>query len=560
MCCMSNEAVTEHGAPMSLSVHTLDEIWNSAYMRNIRRGMLKGERISACDVCYQSEAASGHSYRTLVGLRPFGSPIDQSEVVENLRPGYRVNKHPDFFKLELGNLCNIKCRMCFSCNSSEIERDPVHSKWNDNRDPLHAIWNGEVARIGPEPRIGVRVSGLYPLEVIDGTICRWTDGHAIVNVPLRKDTRLKTLEVLFHDAGVQGQEYNCVINGRSVAQGRLHGANTRLRIDLAKFGGSTELTLEIVSSRVLEAAGESERGVPISEIVLHREMQPGALDFWQPQVLSPRELDGPWYLDDQIIFRELLKPTEKPRRLNITGGETLISKRLFELLDSLIQSGAAKQVLLELPTNCTHVDAEVIDRLKAFDKLLLGFSLDGVGETYEYIRYPAKWKVVDANARKLVQIFGRKCFISPTVQIYNILQLPELYRYCDELGIGIAENILAAPSRLAINILPPRTRKAVAARLFEYCNTECPPDRKEARLSLPRYLDELTSAADPALIQEFMQFTNDLDATRGQDFRVVHPEIVRLLAEDGFDWSDEVVFAKGDVKRRPNRERLYAWV
>ena len=117
-----------------------------------------------------------------------------------------------------------------------------------------------------------------------------------------------------------------------------------------------------------------------------------------------------------------------------------------------------------------------------------------------------------------------------------------------------------APSRLAISILPPKTRKAIAARLFEYCDTECPTEKKETRLSLPRYLDELTSSPDPALIYEFMRFSNDLDATRGQDFRTVHPEIVRLLAEDGFDWSDEIVFAKGDVKRRPNRERLYAYV
>ena len=69
-CCVSHDLVSEHGAPMSLNVHTMDEIWNSAYMRNIRRGMLKGERISACEVCYESEAASGQSYRTHTGLEP----------------------------------------------------------------------------------------------------------------------------------------------------------------------------------------------------------------------------------------------------------------------------------------------------------------------------------------------------------------------------------------------------------------------------------------------------------------------------------------------------------
>jgi len=51
VCCVTTDLVTEHGAPMSLNTHTMEEIWNSAYMRKIRRGMLKGERISACQVC-----------------------------------------------------------------------------------------------------------------------------------------------------------------------------------------------------------------------------------------------------------------------------------------------------------------------------------------------------------------------------------------------------------------------------------------------------------------------------------------------------------------------------
>src|SRR5437016_8295600 len=64
ICCATSELVQEHGAPMSLNVHTMDEIWNSAYMRNMRRAMLRGERISACEVCYGGEATIGHSYRT----------------------------------------------------------------------------------------------------------------------------------------------------------------------------------------------------------------------------------------------------------------------------------------------------------------------------------------------------------------------------------------------------------------------------------------------------------------------------------------------------------------
>src|SRR5262245_36512685 len=111
ICCVSADMVTEHGVPMSLNMHTLDEIWNSAYMRNIRRGMLKGERISACEVCYQSEAASGHSYRIDVGLKPTRErPVALADMSKyGTASGYVVDARPSFIKLEVSNLCNLKC-------------------------------------------------------------------------------------------------------------------------------------------------------------------------------------------------------------------------------------------------------------------------------------------------------------------------------------------------------------------------------------------------------------------------------------------------------------------
>src|SRR5215211_7692826 len=70
ICCVTSDLVTDNGAPMSLTTHSMDEIWNSAYMRNVRRGMLEGKPLTACEVCYASENASGQSYRTNTGLQP----------------------------------------------------------------------------------------------------------------------------------------------------------------------------------------------------------------------------------------------------------------------------------------------------------------------------------------------------------------------------------------------------------------------------------------------------------------------------------------------------------
>jgi hypothetical protein len=57
-----------------------------------------------------------------------------------------------------------------------------------------------------------------------------------------------------------------------------------------------------------------------------------------------------------------------------------------------------------------------------------------------------------------------------------------------------------------------------------------------------------------------MLFTNDLDSGRKQCFRAIHPELVELLAEDGFAWTDETVHSSGPLRNRPARDREYAWL
>jgi hypothetical protein len=475
VCCVTTDLVTEHGAPMSLSTHSMDDIWNSAYMRSIRRGMLKGERISACDVCYESEVLTGRSYRTVVGAQPIeGLPASRAELDRyGAKSGFRVDRHPGYIKLEVSNLCNLKCRMCYGAASSQIERDPVHGRWSGGVDPLHAVWRGDWARIGPEPRIGVRTSGLHAHEYLGDTVRCWTDGLAIFNMSLQAGTALTLLEIHFHPSGIRGQDFQVVVNGQPMVRGTLQNADAPVTLDLSRFADATDLTIEIPSSTFVETAGDRERGLPLGGLVLRRQVSV-ATQATRPQLLSSRlGVDGPWYMDDSKIFDDVLKSTDTLQRLYITGGEPLINRRVAEILDVLIDRGASQHINLELSTNCTHVDAATIERLKRFRRASLLLSLDAVGKTYEYIRYPARWSVVDANVRRLKSEHGLECSVPPVVQIYNLLHLPDLYRYCASMDLYVTLNVLRVPERLAIHNLPPKTRRAAAARLFQYHDSDC---------------------------------------------------------------------------------------
>jgi MoaA/NifB/PqqE/SkfB family radical SAM enzyme len=56
---------------------------------------------------------------------------------------WKLADRPIFLQLNMGNLCNLACRMCSSQYSSKIENDPVHNKWMPAAYPDVARWRGK---------------------------------------------------------------------------------------------------------------------------------------------------------------------------------------------------------------------------------------------------------------------------------------------------------------------------------------------------------------------------------------------------------------------------------
>ena len=112
-CCMAHEEITDsQGQKYDLNQHTLQEIYSSDYMQNLRRQFRGGERPTTCDRCWEEESAGRTSKRmhTQVRLKELYPQVDFD------------NDQPDqlwFIDLKLGNICNLKCRICGSWSSSK---------------------------------------------------------------------------------------------------------------------------------------------------------------------------------------------------------------------------------------------------------------------------------------------------------------------------------------------------------------------------------------------------------------------------------------------------------
>src|SRR5262249_10023769 len=176
LCCIAGQSIKANGIPMSLQVHTLDEVWNSRHLQTVRGNMLMGRPVDDCTECYNAEKNFGISHRMQSNARWADElgPLFHSRVEDSKFQGLRVPELPIYYQLMPGNFCNLKCRMCFPVFSSKIEQDVVHRQWapplldsspevNDQRDWSETLdWTQGRTTIGPQSKRGVKIGGMYP--------------------------------------------------------------------------------------------------------------------------------------------------------------------------------------------------------------------------------------------------------------------------------------------------------------------------------------------------------------------------------------------------------------
>lgn len=97
--------------------NTIDELWNSEKLKEVRRKLLAGERVDGCANCYKHESTGGggYSFRNFANNQ-FGQHYDL--VQETGEDGFLPGMHLKYFDVRFSNLCNFKCRTCGDLFSS----------------------------------------------------------------------------------------------------------------------------------------------------------------------------------------------------------------------------------------------------------------------------------------------------------------------------------------------------------------------------------------------------------------------------------------------------------
>ncbi len=99
---------------------SIDEHWNSEYMKDIRRRMMAGEKISECEIC-QTQKLHIHTYKDYFTKHLFAHLLNDVEA--HTKPDGSTDWRPRSFDYRFSNLCNFKCRMCGEQLSSAWENE-----------------------------------------------------------------------------------------------------------------------------------------------------------------------------------------------------------------------------------------------------------------------------------------------------------------------------------------------------------------------------------------------------------------------------------------------------
>ena len=118
-CCLAKDEITKpDGSKYSLRETSLEEIYHSTYMQNLRQDFLAGNKPATCNRCWDEEAAGRTSKRinSRIRLKEYYNLVD----FQNINPDQLW-----FIDLKLGNICNLKCRICGSWSSSKWAKEEI---------------------------------------------------------------------------------------------------------------------------------------------------------------------------------------------------------------------------------------------------------------------------------------------------------------------------------------------------------------------------------------------------------------------------------------------------
>jgi MoaA/NifB/PqqE/SkfB family radical SAM enzyme len=255
------------------------------------------------------------------------------------------------------------------------------------------------------------------------------------------------------------------------------------------------------------------------------------------------------FKDESIVWEELMKILPEVRSLDIYGGEPMLMKKQWEILEMSVRLGHSKKQQMSFNTNGTIINEKYIEILSSFEQCRIGFSIDGVGERFNYLRHFGVWDVVKENIKtwqnKVKETRNEKINfeVCCTISILNVLYVFEMVDFVIENQLKLMVAFVYNPLHLHIGSIPEEYKKIIINKLeseYEFRVNEINNSlmlnegEKFYRRSILRQAEKVINTLKlpvdykPIYWTEFRRQTIELDILRNQSFADTFPELEEI--------------------------------
>ena len=234
--------------------------------------------------------------------------------------------------------------------------------------------------------------------------------------------------------------------------------------------------------------------------------------------------DGAWPRENPQFWDNLKTLLPDIKYFEFTGGEPFLIEQHFELLRYAVEQGYSKNIEIHYNTNGT-VFPEQAELWTNFKHVEIAFSIDNVGDRFEYERYGADWNLVQENIAKFTAMRSNKIStqLCTTMNIQNVYYLPEL---CDWISTQTFDhvyfNMLHDPLHMCISKMTAPAKELVIDRLS---NHEFSSKYRAEILRIVQFI----SNGEGSDGKEFLQKMQTTDKYREQSFLDSHGVIARAM-------------------------------
>jgi len=141
-CCLAEEEIVDdNNNKFDLNIANFADIQNSNYMKDLRQQFLEEKQPQTCRKCWREER-SGRTSKRMHTLDRLKHMIPDAPWTSDARSLM-------FLDLKLGNICNLKCRICGSWSSSTFATEEINWMPPEQRKISHHY---QMLRAGAWPR------------------------------------------------------------------------------------------------------------------------------------------------------------------------------------------------------------------------------------------------------------------------------------------------------------------------------------------------------------------------------------------------------------------------